>query len=53
MREKLEELATDFVGISNDEGQVKRMTDTELIITVLEDLTEKLEDLKDHSHTIS
>ena len=51
MRKRLEKLVIEFVGFDLD--QVINLTDTELIVAVLEVLTDKVEELDGHSHTIN
>ena len=51
MRHKLKMLAVDFVGI--DELEAGKKTDIELIVEILEVLTDKVEELDGHSHTIN
>ena len=51
MRNKLKLLAVDYVGI--DELDAGKLSDVELIIIILEVLTDKVEKLDGHSHTIN
>ena len=51
MRKRLEKLVIEFVGFDLD--QVINLTDTELIVEVLEVLTDKVEELDGHTHTIN